>query len=761
MGFKLLYFVSVIAAVSAQSYRVCISSSNPILCQTLDRDGSQAICEPVESRVDCAIKIARGDAHLGVFSEEEMVLLSQAQPEGSRVVASIRDVSRNEPYAFEAVAIVPVTHSGGLEGLRGGSYCHPGLDEPDLRWSPRVLKGLERAAARTDRCPNTDTNRKTAEELEVDTLSQFFGSACRPGPWSANVSVDADLKSRYQSLCSLCGDRSGCASYSIDMGVAIAGVRNDNRHIQALECLRRSNGTSVAYVAWQHVREFFSIRNPDIAASYAALCPDGTLSALSATALAAPAAPCAFVRQPWSALVANTEKALEIQSNLRNWWPGGASPGGNGWQSVLFSAIVGGANARVNFEDGLPTPANYSNNLRNLPSIDASPSCVPARRWCTVSPQEHTKCNWLQLAAYTLGIEPALSCQQRTNVFQCLADIRDNTADFIATPANYGYLARQHYSLSSVKLVQNSRSDPFAFSRVAALVKETSAQSNNITRFENLRGKNACFPEFGGISFVSFLRTAHERGVISSSECDYGRAVGEFFSSSCAPGAMDASHAMDKSNFDATPLCSLCKPSITIVGNFSQNQECSFDNSNKYYGNNGSVACLADPESDVAFVDLANINANLNAANLAEYQVRVLCRNNSLAAYTGVNVDQNCLLAYVVDSEVLARRNDPLLNSLNALLDTLDAHFGYNAATSAQLINMEMYSPFDGVNDLLFKNTAVGLAEPSSDTANEAARNYNDLFKHLESCTSAASSRSLFAYVTLVVMAVVTRFIIY
>ncbi|XP_038221524.1 transferrin-like [Zerene cesonia] len=760
MGFKLLYFLSVIAAVSAQNYRVCISSSNPVLCQSLDKDGSQAVCESVESRIDCALKIARGEAHLGVFSEEEMVLLSQQQPEASRVVASIRDVSRNEPYAFEAVAIVPVTHTGGLDGLRGGSYCHPGLDEPDLRWSPRVLKSLERAAARTDRCPNTDTNGRTAEELEVDTLSQFFGSACRPGPWSVNASLDATLKSRFQSLCSLCGDQSNCARYTIDMGVSIAGVRNDNRHIQALECLRRSNGTAVAYVAWQHVREFFTIRNPEAASAYAALCPDGSASALSPDALAQPAAPCAFARQPWGALLANTDKAQEIQSNLRTWWPSGASPGGSGWQAVLFGAIVGGSNARVFFEDGLPSPANYSGSLRNLPAMDASPSCVPARRWCTISPLEHTKCTWLQMAAHTLGIEPALSCQQRSDVFQCLTDIRDNTADFIATPANYGYLARQHYGLSAVKLVQNSRSDPAAFSRVAALLRESTAQTN-ITRFENLRGKKACFPEFGGISYVSFLRAAHEREVVSASECDYARAVGEFFGGACAPGALDASHAFDRSDFDATPLCSLCKPSVTVVGNFSQPQVCSYDSSNKYYGNNGSVACLADPDSDVAFLDLAGISANLAAANLAESQVRVLCRNNTLAAYPGVSVDQNCLLAYVVDSEVLARRNDPLLNSLNALLDTLDNYFGYNAATSAQLINMEMYSAFDGAGDLLFRSTAVGLAEPSAAAASEPARNYNQLFQHLDSCTSAApASTGLFACATLVLVALVTRLLV-
>lgn len=35
------------------------------------------------------------------------------------------------------------------------------------------------------------------------------------------------------------------------------------------------------------------------------------------------------------------------------------------------------------------------------------------------------------------------------------------------------------------------------YSKVLALIKESS--KNSISRFENLRDKNACFPEYGGI----------------------------------------------------------------------------------------------------------------------------------------------------------------------------------------------------------------------------------------------------------------------
>lgn len=82
-------------------------------------------------------------------------------------------------------------------------------------------------------------------------------------------------------------------------------------------------------------------------------------------------------------------------------------------------------------------------SVRSLPAIDSAASCIPARRWCTVSTQEHAKCNWIRGAAYTLGIEPTVTCQLKNNMFECLADIRDNTGDFVVSQANYGYLGRQ------------------------------------------------------------------------------------------------------------------------------------------------------------------------------------------------------------------------------------------------------------------------------------------------------------------------------
>ncbi|KAM3956833.1 transferrin [Aphomia sociella] len=755
MGYRELFLgLLVIACTNGQLYKVCVLQSDPVTCQNLGKDGSQVECVGVESRLDCALKLARGEADIGSFSDEELLVLGQAQSTGNQLIATIRSTDKqNVSYAFEAVTVVRNNHTGGLEGLRGGRYCHPGLDTPDLRWSPRVLKALELSAARSDRCPGANTDFKTAEELEVDELSKFFSAACRPGPWSYNVTVDADLKNRYPSLCSMCLN-GNCTGYDTAQAVNINGVNNNNRHIQALNCLV-TNGT-VAFAAWQHVQEFFLIRNPQNVAEYSLLCPNGSTTPLSVAVLGQAVSPCAAVRQPWRAVVASTINAAAIRGRLETWWPNGVDPGRNTWQSALYQNLVGGANFRV-VPETPTTPQNYTSQIRPM-DIATTAACLAPLRWCTVSVAENNKCTWAAAAAYTLGIQPTINCERRNTIFQCLDDIKEKRVDFIAVDSHYGFLARQHYRLSPVKLVQNTNA---AASRVAAFVKETSAQAN-VTRFENLRDKVACFPEFGGIAYVSFVRAAHERQIISASECDYARAVGEYFSGACAPGATDASHVLfEGSSFNASVLCSACRSAVSSP-NASQ-FTCTWDYTNLYYGNNGSLSCLADPATDVAFVETQNIAAQMAAMQLNPNNYRALCRNNTLALRTGVAIDDNCLLAHVVDAEVLTRRNDPIYNSLNTLLDTLDEFFGYT--TSSQLINFHLYSPFDSISDLLFKDSTIGITEASNVASHLPAKNYIELFQHLESCTGAAAPvpvpgyavRTAFSFVTLLVTLFISR----
>ncbi len=91
---------------------------------------------------------------------------------------------------FETVVIVRAGHEGGIEGLRGSGFCHPGYHyDRTQRWSERILKHFERSVV----TPNCEGDLKSPAEIETASLAAFFGKACRPGSWSNIKREDAEL----------------------------------------------------------------------------------------------------------------------------------------------------------------------------------------------------------------------------------------------------------------------------------------------------------------------------------------------------------------------------------------------------------------------------------------------------------------------------------------------------------------------------------------------------------------------------------------
>lgn len=58
--------------------------------------------------------------------------------------------------------------------------------------------------------------------------------------------------------------------------------------------------------------------------------------------------------------------------------------------------------------------------------------------------------------------------------------------------SNYGFIARNNFNLTSAMYAET---DDQHYSKVVILIKANS----RINTFNDLKGKKACFPEFGGI----------------------------------------------------------------------------------------------------------------------------------------------------------------------------------------------------------------------------------------------------------------------
>lgn len=133
---------------------------------------------------------------------------------------------------------------------------------------------------------------------------------------------------------------------------------------------------------------------------------------------------------------------------------------------------------------------------------------------------------------------------------------------------------------------------------VVAVVRDG---TTDLTNFKSLRNKNACFPEYGGIAWLSFVMAARQNGAISNS-CDYPKAVSKFLNGACTPGYMDDDHGGLLFPGISPSLCNVCPKEPN--GN-----SCSANSSNMYYGDEGALECLDTRAGDFAIIEARNLRS--------------------------------------------------------------------------------------------------------------------------------------------------------
>lgn len=162
------------------------------LCAQIQRGNSEVNCRRVQDSIECAQLIGNGTADFGVFTAESALQLASLGWPELTVVKELRHRDRRTaPVDFESVVVVKQDHANGLDGLRGGKFCHPGLFyDRTQRWSERFLKHFERTVVPVDCQQQSITS---PAEFEADALAKHFAEACRPGLWSNNLAEDAAL----------------------------------------------------------------------------------------------------------------------------------------------------------------------------------------------------------------------------------------------------------------------------------------------------------------------------------------------------------------------------------------------------------------------------------------------------------------------------------------------------------------------------------------------------------------------------------------
>ena len=69
--------------------------------------------------------------------------------------------------------------------------------------------------------------------------------------------------------------------------------------------------------------------------------------------------------------------------------------------------------------------------------------CRPSVRWCVTTPLEAEKSEVLRRGAFTYGLEPAVRCVQAASMWECMAAVKNMTADILAVDTEYSHIARQ------------------------------------------------------------------------------------------------------------------------------------------------------------------------------------------------------------------------------------------------------------------------------------------------------------------------------
>ncbi|KAL1130223.1 hypothetical protein AAG570_013161 [Ranatra chinensis] len=683
------------------------------LCRSLERGNSQVSCIKVSDSVDCALNIANGTADFGVFKPEEAVLVAKYGQSAQQLlhnisaIGEIRYKSRaEEKYSFRQVVVVRQNFSG---TYKGKNYCHPGFQNTYTH-TDRVLKHFERKVV--DMQCKKSVN---SAEQEITELSYFFKSACRPGPWAESSHLDKLLKSTFSNLCDMCGDQSSC-QYSDD------GIQGGNIERQVLKCLTERGG-DIAYVTYKAVQDYFGLITNGTTQSadpgnYKFRCPDGTEQPLNT------AEPCSWVRQPWSLVLSRRDGAETMQKDVIGWLNSGSSTGPDQWIIALKAMLLDNFKVAVNVSAPRALEEYIDRGCDD--DIDGA-GCREDVKWCTVGHAEFSKCKWLKAAAAAHGMVPKIRCVSSPNMWNCLNNIAAGKADVIGIDSEYGLIARNIFNMSTVVFED---SEHMANYHIIAVKKKDNTAING---FADLVDQKACFPEYRGLGWNAFVKTAKDLNVLKK------RCPQRFFSAACAPGARDRNHAMPVEKTPAT-LTQLC-----------QDDDDKDASDNQFFGDLGAIKCLEI--ADVAFVDYNNLlsgDTKQLDQNIDQNTLVVICRNGSLSNIPGLLVDEDCALSVGIRGEILTRAN----NTAVVTRDTSELFLKMNEWFGSILVSytgvFKMFEQFEGQPNLLYQDGTVSLVQ-SADNNYPMVNSYNELLSAQFDCSSSNILTASFALLLIVI----------
>ncbi|XP_069474718.1 melanotransferrin [Ambystoma mexicanum] len=601
--------------------------------------------------------------------------------------------------SYYAVAVVHKSSTVTINNLKGAKSCHTGIRRTagwnvPIGWltysgqMPVVGCDFEKAA------------------------SDFFSQSCVPG---AN-------KTMYSgTLCGL------CHGSSTETQCQMNQQERYYDYSGAFRCLSEGAG-DVAFVKHSTVAENTDGRNPAqwasnlLSGNFSLLCQNGSLGEVTDWKK------CHLAKVPARAVMARQDSNASIIFGLLNEGQKIFHDGSTSFK-MFDSAAYGGTN--LLFKDStteltmITNPAyqawlgdKFTNAMKGL---YCDPMSLPeSLRWCTFSTSEIWKCSKMAVGFKNMSWTPSVQCVSASTKEQCMKMIQDQEADAVTLGGQDIYLAGKTYGLIPAAGEKYSDTDNVNSYYAVAVVKKSSQNSFTVNE---LKGKRSCHTGYGrtaGWNITVGILT--KMGVIRPKDCNYAKAVGEFFSQSCVPGA--------KQNGFPSALCGLCKEGPN---------KCENNDKEIYSGYTGAFRCLVEAPGDVAFVKHSTVFENTNGNNTSSWASKLNATDFQLLCLNGARAEvhqfESCNWGLVPARAVMVRP-DTNIHAVSGLLQKAGDYFT-TVSTVNRTFSMFESSSFGG-KDLIFKDATekiVTVAE--KDTYKEwLGKGYLDSLEGMQCTTS-------------------------
>ncbi|KAK5857634.1 hypothetical protein PBY51_010863 [Eleginops maclovinus] len=293
--------------------------------------------------------------------------------------------------------------------------------------------------------------------------------------------------------------------------------------------------------------------------------------------------------------------------------------------------------------------------------------------WCVLSDAEEQKCLHLAGNATARNIRGTLECVRGEDTRDCLDKIKNGTADAASMFADDIYAAGFCHGLELAAGESHNGVDGYSY-YVVAMARRSSSDLSLLEMHE----RSSCHPG---------IRTTISMG----EQCNFPRAVGNFFGYSCVPGVKDVQH--DPKGNNPKNLCEAC------IGDDNDRHICANNPRERHYGESGALRCVAENLGDVAFVKHSTIFDNLDGKNQESWaldleleDLKLLCPDGTEA---GLDEFERCHLAAVPANAVVVRMEDKC--RVWKFLERLQNAFG-NATEGFRLFSSAGY----GESNVLF-----------------------------------------------------------